>query len=113
MRYPKPTEQQIQKTILDYLKINPLVAWVKRNNAGKVVIGEGNKKRYMNVGKQGEADVIGMLKGGRFFAIEIKRSGKYAKPSQEEWLNNIRKYGGIGIVANSLENVEQMLVEIN
>lgn len=95
-------EKDIQKQILMLLRKHPRVAWVARFNSGTFVDGD----RYITSNSQrGMSDILGMLKGGRIFAIECKsRTGKI-QPHQQEFLNNINNGGGLAFVARSVEDV--------
>ena len=95
-------EKDIQKQILMLLKRHPKVQWVARFNSGTFVSGD----RYISSNSQsGMSDILGMLKGGRLFAIECKsRTGKIM-PHQQEFLDLINDGGGLGFVARSVEDV--------
>lgn len=52
---------------------------------------------------RGISDILGCYKG-RFVAIEVKtRTGK-ASPAQEQFLERVRKAGGIAFVARSVDD---------
>lgn len=95
-------EKDIQKQILMLLKRHPKVQWVARFNSGTFVSGD----RYISSNSQsGMSDILGMLKGGRLFAIECKsRTGKIM-PHQQEFLDLINNGGGLAFVARSVEDV--------
>lgn len=96
-----PLERDIQKTILDYLKLKKIFAW-KSNTVG---IKKENGK-YIPAGMRGVSDIIGILPGGRFLAIEVKRDRKQLlSPYQEIFMENIRAQGGIAFVAYGLDDV--------
>ena len=124
------TEQQIQKAILQALEWNEYVAWVMRVNSGLVttqddeketeggkfsIFGfkESGKKRYIRMAPAGTADIIGMLKGGAFFAIEVKKPGGKATKLQQEFLERIRKGGGLAGVATNEEQAFKILAKKN
>jgi Holliday junction resolvase len=67
--------------------------------------------------KQGCADVLGCLRG-RFVAIELKHPEKYQThealyaaltPAQEAFLVSVAQNGGVALVTNGWEGVEQVL----
>ena len=95
-------EKDIQKQILMLLKRHPKVQWVARFNSGTFVSGD----RYISSNSQsGMSDILGMLKGGRLFAIECKsRTGKIM-PHQQDFLDLINNGGGLAFVARSVEDV--------
>lgn len=91
-------EGNIQKQILDYLKRLRIYAW--RNNTRSIFMG-GHRYQY---GKKGSSDILGILPGGRFLAIEVKVPGEKPTPEQLEFLDAINSAGGLGLVAYSLED---------
>lgn len=107
------TEHQVQAQILDFLKINSKVAWVERMNTGATISHYKGKKRFIRFSFKGCSDIIGQLKNGRFFAIEVKKPEYYKngekkdcrkKLSQEqaEFISTVGKNGGLAIVADDL-----------
>lgn len=60
----------------------------------------------------GSPDLVGVLRGGRSFCIEVKRSkGGRVSPAQVAWWRAYRAWGGLGGVANSLEEAFRLLDE--
>jgi hypothetical protein len=95
-------EKEIQKQILSFLRKHPKVAWVARFNSGTFV----NDDRYITSNSQrGMSDILGMLKGGRLFAIECKSRTGRIQPHQQDFLDLINAGGGLGFVARSVEDV--------
>ena len=95
-------EKDIQKQILMLLKRHPKVQWVARFNSGTFVSGD----RYISSNSQsGMSDILGMLKGGRLFAIECKSRTGRIMPHQQEFLDLINNGGGLAFVARSVEDV--------
>ena len=98
-------EQDIQKVILDYLRYKKIFCW-KVNNAG---IYKKKTGAYIPTGLLGVSDIIGLLPNGLFLAIEVKRPGKEPLDNQKEFLENIRKNNGVGLVAYSVDDVIEFL----
>lgn len=95
-------EKDIQKQILMLLKRHPKVQWVARFNSGTFVSGD----RYISSNSQsGMSDILGMLKGGRLFAIECKSRTGRIQPHQQDFLDLINEGGGLAFVARSVEDV--------
>ena len=69
-------ESKIQAQIIDYLKMRNFI--VIRVNSGH--IHKGN--RSIKLADEGTADIIGMRKDGKFYAIEAKRPGE--KPTDKQ-----------------------------
>lgn len=94
------SEAEIQAGIMGYLNTMKIFAW--RNNTGGFSPRPG---QFLRFGEPGSADILGVLPGGRFFAIECKRVGKRATPLQAEWLAQVNENGGLGFVASSADDV--------
>lgn len=97
-------EKDIQKAILDYLRWQGIL--VLRTNAGKFFIkNKQGKIRMIKVGESGISDIIFCLKGGIFGAIECKTpKGKLTLP-QSNFLEKVKRLGGIAFVATNLKEV--------
>ena len=92
-------ENEIQKAILEYLKIKKIFCW--RNNTGAFTKGD----HFYRFGYKGSSDILGILPGGRFLAIEVKaRSGKL-REEQKEFIDAINQNGGLAFVARSVDDV--------
>lgn len=109
---PKASEKQVQGAILDYLKLRQIFCW--RNNTGARKFDYRRKDgkvthNFFQWGKPGSGDILGVLKDGRFFSIEVKAVGKKPSPSQEEFMAEVRKNNGIAFVAYSVEDVAKNL----
>ena len=105
-----PLESQRQAGIVDYLSLESRVKFFVRINGGcmqkkgffvwlyRLYIGQREQK-----GK-GVSDIIGQLRDGRFFAIEVKRPGEKPTPEQSEFLSLVNDAGGIaGVCCNWME----------
>jgi hypothetical protein len=57
---------------------------------------------------KGVSDILACFEG-RFLAIEVKRPGGRVSPDQELFLARVRKAGGIGLVAYSVDDVVEGL----
>jgi len=58
--------------------------------------------------RKGVSDILGIWKG-KFLAVEVKIKGRYATPEQKQFIEDVNKAGGIGLVAYSLEMVQERL----
>lgn len=81
---------------------------VFRANVGKIQMADG---RWFDTGlPKGFSDLFGCIpRSGRFFAIECKVKPNKPTPEQIQFLHVIRRLGAIGLVAYSVEDVEQAL----
>ena len=110
------TENNIQKQIMEYLKFarqkDVPVVW--RQNTGALVIKGKSKDRFVRFGEKGISDILGILRGGRMLAIEVKTPARRKQVSiwQKDFIDRINNAGGLAFVATSIEEVEQQLNKI-
>lgn len=55
-------------------------------------------------------DIIGMLRDGRFLAIDVKRPGETATEDQKQFIAMVAKAGGVSGTAESWMDVEKLLI---
>jgi len=96
------TEQDIQKVIIDYLRLKKFVCF-KHHSTGSTI--RDNKAVFFKHGDRGIADIIACSPRGLFIAIEVKKKTGKASPEQLEFLERVNESGGIGILAFSLDDV--------
>jgi hypothetical protein len=65
----------------------------------------------MHFGLKGSSDILGILPDGKFLAVECKAKGGRLSEEQGEFLENVRKLGGLAIVAYSIHDIERALQE--
>ena len=117
---PKLTEKQIENSILQWLNLNGIFAF-KINTTG---IYDPTKNVFRSIQnkyiQKGCADILGVLPGGRFLAIEVKTPTTIkrflnrptdADKRQIKFLDTIERKRGIGIVVSCLEEVTIHLEE--
>jgi hypothetical protein len=102
----KTPEGAVVKVCLDYLKLRGAYVW--RNNTGAL---RDKKNRPVFFGRVGSSDIIGLLPGGRFIAVECKAPGGHPGEHQIEFLNQVEKMGGLAVIARSVEDLEKSLRE--
>jgi len=82
-----------------------------RNNTGAMATKEG----YIRFGLVGSADIIGVLRGGQFCAIELKTLTGKLTPAQVAFGDTIKNIGGVYIVARStreaISSVNSLLLD--
>ncbi|WP_432263292.1 VRR-NUC domain-containing protein [Cupriavidus sp. TMH.W2] len=88
-------ETDILLACLELLEHHPSVAWCMRMNTGAAVFGEGENQRFVKFSEPGVSDIVGQLKDGRFFAVEVKRPGNTPTDDQWAFLRNVAKGGGV------------------
>jgi len=116
---PKQSEAAVQRAVLKMLaareRLGQLVA--DRRNTGGMTDGKG---QFLRFGKPGDSDIIGTLRGGRTFAIEVKREGwKPPKPGpsaawkhwkrQLDRLTRINRVGGLGVVVTTAKEADDLI----
>lgn len=106
-------ESPIQKQIMEYLAWHPQIVWRIRINSG--VLGDNFVRTHYGLASDELlSDIIFMLRGGRFGACEVKRSG-WTKPRNEReekqanFHEHVRAAGGIGFFAASLDEAKERL----
>lgn len=109
MKLPRPLEKDIQKQIVQWLKLWGAVP--VRVNSG-AVRGEykGKERMFRMNSTPGCSDILCVLPGGTFAAVECKRPGQKATPDQEAFLAAVRKAGGFAVVAHSVQELRHELV---
>lgn len=86
-------ERDVLRCSLEILDNHPAVAFAWRQNTG-LAMGGQHAVRFSFVGC---SDILGMLRGGRFLAVECKATGKVPSPEQQAFLDNVNAAGGIAI----------------
>lgn len=103
----RETETQLVKACLQWLALKGVAAW--RQNTGAMVASYKGKRRFVQFGRPGMSDILGLLprQGGRFLAIECKLPGRKLSTTQEGFLADIIASGGVGIVVHSIDELQQ------
>lgn len=95
-------ESFVVSSCLRYLKANGVMCW--RNNTGALE----KDGRLVRFGTKGSADIIGVLDGGRFLAVECKREGGgVLSEAQEAFLRRARERGALALAVCSLAELKE------
>jgi len=98
------SEADVQKRILEYLRLRGFKVW--RQNSGR---GQNN----IRLAPKGTSDIIGCLPGGRFIALEVKApTGGRVSPAQRSFIDSITELGGLAGVVRSVADVIALLGDI-
>ena len=95
--------------VLKALRAHPAVSWVERQNTGSARIAG----RFVRFGWPGCSDVLGMLRDGRFLAVEVKAPKGKLRPEQVVFLERINGAGGVGFIARDLRDVHHELNKLD
>jgi hypothetical protein len=103
-------EADVLNAVLRWLALHRIPHW--RVNSGGLKDSHG---RLVCFGATGMSDIhaIGPAPEGKSIWIECKRlRGGVVSAAQNEFLDCVNRHGGIGIVVNSIESLEQQLKEV-
>jgi hypothetical protein len=102
-------EGDVLKAVSEWLDLHHIPHW--RINSGAL---ETPRGRVVRFGAKGMADffAMGPAPEGKAIWIECKRlRGGVVSAAQQEFLDCINRYGGIGIIVSSIESLEIQLKE--
>jgi hypothetical protein len=102
-------EADVLRAVDQWFALRRIPHW--RVNSGGL---KNNYGRLVRFGAKGMADfyAIGPAPEGKSIWIECKRpDGGVVSAAQQEFLDCINRHGGVGIVVNSIESLEQQLKE--
>jgi hypothetical protein len=106
----EPSEAQIQRAILDYLRHHPKVTFVGRFNRGAVAASYRGRQSFVRFNTvAGFPDIHGLLRDGRALYVEVKRPGSRPTQAQQQFIREAALAGAIAIVATSVEDVQAVL----
>lgn len=116
---PEPLESGLQGQIIDYLmheQARGRIIWFERSNGGGMRDKTGRVLRFYWLyllgqppRSKGKSDLSGMLSGGRYFALEVKRRGGKPTDSQLEYLETVRNGGGVAAVVRTFADAKNVL----
>jgi hypothetical protein len=95
------TEAQVQKAICEFLSARRIVFSVTDSS---LYFDNGKPRRKVKV--DGFPDITVVAPGGRFLGIECKSHSGKLRPAQTAMHEQIRKAGGVVIVARCVRDVE-------
>jgi len=115
-------EADVQRAVLAILEQHPRVAFSYRMNTGSGFLIDSKTIggivsgaiqhwklkalcRFIRFAFPGCADILGMLKGGRFIACECKSTTGDATDDQLAFLSLVNKFGGCAFIARKADDV--------
>jgi hypothetical protein len=103
---PTAPEAVVLRQVLDLLHLRGVFAW-RNHTTG--IWDPARKVFRANVGLRGVSDVIGVLSGGRFLAVECKGPRGRLTDEQTVFLDNVVKAGGVALVIRDVKELEREL----
>ena len=119
----KPKESKVpkDKPIPESVTQSLIIAWLRTRGVfcfrvNTTGVWDENLKRHRvlnGIGAlKGVSDILGVLKDGRFLAIEVKSSIGKLSPDQVEFLSKVNQSNGLGIMVRSLIEAKEKLNEL-
>jgi len=103
---PAPGETALLKAVLAALAWRRRDVEVWRNNTG----GMHKGKNYIPFGLgEGGADLVGVLRTGRFWAVELKTEDGRLSEAQRAWQARVAQMGGYVVTARTVSEVMRAL----
>src|SRR4051812_18906242 len=102
------TETDLVFRCLALLKHRGVFAWRQNQGAMKKRDDHGVRTiRFTSI--NGVSDIIGVLPDGRFLAVECKRPGNVPSEDQQDFLDAVRRRGGIALVIYDVEDLANIV----
>ena len=105
-------EKDVQRECMALLAKHPAVAFIHRINTRVLDVADSHKAsgtRPFTTAPKGHPDAAGMLKSGKALYIEFKGSSGSLTDEQMAFLSRVNKFGGLGFVARSVEDLLRYL----
>lgn len=93
----------VQSILIEFGSRPTLRLW--RVNTGAAL----GRAGFVRFGLPGMADISGIMQGGRRIEIECKTATGRQSPEQKRWQAMIEKFGGLYVLARSVEDVGKVL----
>jgi hypothetical protein len=110
----KQSERDITYLLIDYLNAKGFIVWRHNVSSTDYQRKDGSTGRML-FGKKGDSDIMGFQKKtGRFICVEVKKPGYRVGDitmEQAKFISMVNYFGAIGIVASSVEELEEGLKE--
>jgi hypothetical protein len=100
-------EAAVMAGCLQLLRLAGVFHW--RANCGAAHLDGGRRRRFVRFGLRGCSDILGILPGGRFLAVEVKRPGGKVTEVQRWFLDQITAAGGVALVVSDVRQLEELL----
>ncbi len=97
-------EKHVLRAVKFALELNGCTVW--RRNVGAM---RNAKGQYVSFAIKGQADLYGILPGGRHFECEVKRPRARPRKDQVEFLEAVNRAGGLGFWVDDAAQVGRVL----
>lgn len=104
-------ESELQNKILHQLSAKSIFLF-KINTTGLYDSSRGVMRKLSGFSIKGVSDIIGILPGGQFIAIEVKSLEGRLSEHQKIFLNKVEEMGGKAFVINDESQIEEVLDEL-
>lgn len=102
------TEAELQAEILLAVGSRPdCRIWRNNTGVGRTLSGQ----RVIRFGLLGSADLLGILRGGRFLAVEVKTKRGRQSEAQRNFQRMIESMGGVYVLARDVQTVVDVIDE--
>lgn len=102
------TEAELQAEILLAVGSRPdCRIWRNNTGVGRTLSGQ----RVIRFGLVGSADLLGILRGGRFLAVEVKTAKGRQSEAQRNFQRMIESMGGVYVLARDVQTVVDVIDE--
>lgn len=106
----KPLEKDTQKLLLQWLRLHGVDCCWRQNQGGMKASYNGKERLLRFASMPGISDILAVLPpDGVLLAIEVKREGNKPTVEQQQFLDSVRKSGGVAGVCTSLADLEALL----
>ena len=100
-------EGEIKFAICQYLATvhRDVIFWLNAS------VGRSGRKNHSKYQRNGTADILGILPGGRMLAIEVKTLEGKLTAEQRDFLSLVNKMGGVAGLCRSVGEVQLLMQE--
>ena len=100
-------ESRVLADVRAWLSLHNVPHW--RINTAGTPLHDGSG-RYRPAPQRGISDVLGILPGGVFLAVEVKAPKGKLSEDQRRFLLDVKEAGGVGIYVRGVEDLSEQLL---
>lgn len=104
-------ESAVVEACLQLLKFRGCFAW-RQNQGAMAAVYKGKARLIRFAGVTGISDIIGMTPNGQFLSIECKVGRNTPTKEQTEFMERVRRAGGVALLVYSSDQLLKALKEI-